>query len=131
MESKNFNIQFKKIIESFEEASELQNPHFSIHLLDLIVAVLGNAHTKGIPSYILKFEELGGYETIPVILSKQMEKEDFSKVLDCILQLSFMGPEDLLQNVMEIEKDTPFQSPTFFMPVPLPGTFLFLSTQTL
>ena len=116
------NDQFKQILELFDESMGILDLEYPIILLDLIMGLLNATHLKH-DIYIQQFEACGGHELIFNLLVKAQEKENQTILLDSLFQLASLGSKSIFDNIEDVDCDSPFQQPSFLMPVALDGNF--------
>lgn len=119
------NNQFEKLIEAFDHASEMKSKDLACGYLELILAILATALKKN-DWFIDNFEENDGYSTTLSLLRGCNDKASQTRTLDCLLQLAAIGKQNLADDVVEIDRDSPFQATGFMMPPANPGMILFL-----
>ncbi len=113
------NNFFQPLLEVFEQASELKSKNLACGYLELVISFLQSA--KKNDWFLDTFTHNLGYSSISSLLKGCHEKDNQTRILDCILQLSYLGKANLAGLIVEIDRDLPFQNPGFMIPFAIPG----------
>ena len=98
----------------------------SVDILDVIIAILTAADGKD-DKYYDTFEVKGGLDSIFTMLINATESAVVTTILDALFQLASLGPGNMIENIVEVDRDSPFQHDSFLMPLPSAGNLLYLT----
>lgn len=101
------------------DSVQLPKLELSIQMLNLAITILNATHLKR-DWFITMFELAKGYEIVFDNLIKSQDDER-AAIMECLFQLSSLGASSLVLDILEVDKDSPFQQESFTMPIPLEG----------
>jgi hypothetical protein len=114
---------FTRLLQAWIDLSASNHQEIALLYISCIQALLGNSCLKT-PIFLQEFNQ---HPHSYGALARQIEisKGDArSKLVDTILKLSTLGDNEMMENVMEMDRDSPFQLTTFIMPAVVHEEFL-------
>ncbi|KAJ3373009.1 hypothetical protein HDU91_001442 [Kappamyces sp. JEL0680] len=109
------NGMFKQLLGTWDASIDMSTSELGTQFLGLVVCVLNASRSKN-PWFLEYFDDQDGHDRISRLLCMPGSQDDRARLLELLLQLATHGP-NLLENVMEVDRDSPFQHSGFMMPV--------------
>ncbi|KAI8897167.1 hypothetical protein BC833DRAFT_552950 [Globomyces pollinis-pini] len=123
------SLYFDHMMELLKLSLKVQQYEVSNCMLSVIIELLCTMQQKS-EVFLDHFVLNDGYAHIQTLLVAQTNIQIQESVLNSLLRLAFIGTDDLLDNLVEIDRESPFQRNDFDMPIK-EETYLFRNLNNL